>query len=309
VDDGIFASFVDFCERIDFKGRKINKKVLEALIRCGAFDGLGRTRAAMFNHLEKTVAHGVRYQEEKASPQMGLFGLGGSNDDDENNAGPKFEVPDLPEWGEKERLSQEKAVLGLYISGHPLDRYHADLDQYISANIADLGDKPTGSSVTIAGIVTSRKDMTTKRGDRMAFLVVEDLTGEVEVNLFPKVFHQAAPFLEREEPILIKGDIEKGEKSVKFTAQEVFSLAEIRAQRCKEIHIDLAADLVTDKQIDHMQKIFRQHSGHCVAFLHVNIPGHSKSLWQLPDDLKLDPSEALVESLERLFGKNPTTFK
>lgn len=303
-DEGPYASFVDFCERMDFKGKRINRRVMEALIKCGAFDGLGPNRASMFEKLELCMQHGQRVQDEKASAQFSLFGGGGMVD-----AAPPFAVPEIPEWGEKERLSNEKGVLGLYISGHPLNRYHSDLDRLVSAHIAELKEKPTGTSVSIAGIINSRRDMITKRGDRMAFIVIEDLTGEIEVSFFPKTFAKAVDILDAEIPMVIRGDIEKTENSVRFTAKEVFSLAAIRAERAKEIHLDLSMAELTERCVADLASTIRQHHGKCSTFLHLNKPGRSKSLLKLPEEYNLMPSEELVEALERLFGKNPTTFK
>lgn len=303
-ENGTFDDFMSFCERVDFKGKKINRRVMEALIKCGAFDGLGVNRASMFEGLEKAMAHGQKLREEKESAQFSLFG-GGMME-----AAPAYTIPELPEWGEKDKLSHEKGVLGLYISGHPLDRYAADLEHFISSTISELGDKKAGSSVSIAGIVTSRRDMTTKKGDRMAFIVLEDLTGEVEVSLFPKTFVNAAPFLDEDDPLLIKGESEKTDTgSVRFTAKEVASLAAIRAERAKEVHLDLSVSSLSERCVEEMTNIFKEHQGSCVAYLHVRLSGRSECVLKLPDDLSLAPSEDLVESLERLFGKNPTYFK
>jgi DNA polymerase-3 subunit alpha len=303
VENGPFESFVDFSERIDFKGKRINRRVMEALIKCGAFDEMGLSRAAMFKNLELTMQHGQRVQDEKASAQFSLFSAGGSD------VTPKYEVSDIPEWGEKERLALEKGVLGLYISGHPLNRYHSDLERITTSTIADLKDKPAGSIHAVAGIVNSRRDMVTKKGKRMSFVVVEDLTGEIEVSFFPKVFEQAVELLDSEVPLLVRGEVEKTENSTRYTAKEIFSLAEIRAERAKSIHLDLTSDEMSEQCVKDMVSILNQNKGRCAAYLHIRIPGQSECIFQLPDELSLAPSEDLVEALERLFGQNPTTFR
>ncbi len=300
-EGGLYKGLVDFCERIDFK--RVNRRVVESLIKCGAFDFSGETRSALFNAIEGAMAYGQVYQKEKASAQISLFG-GGSGTPDLS-----YTIVKKTEWIEKILLGYEKDALGFYISGHPLNRYRNDIGNFVSGMIADLNERKSGGVVSLAGIVTSRKEMTTKRGDRMAFVVVEDLTGSIEVSLFPEAFRQAAPLLDDGQPLLIKGELEIGDSSAKLLAKEVFSLAEIRAERAKEVHFTFRTEDLNNGQLDALFAILREHKGHCIPYLHLEIPERSKTIMRLPEEWNLHPTEELIESLERMFGDNPTSLR
>ncbi|TNE44070.1 MAG: DNA polymerase III subunit alpha [Deltaproteobacteria bacterium] len=302
-ENGPYQSFVDFCERIDYK--KVNRRVVESLIKCGAFDSLGTNRRSLFDVIEGAMQYGQVVQREKASAQISLFGGGGGG----GGTDLSYDIAEISEWIDKVLLSFEKDVLGFYISGHPLNRYRNDLDNFVSANIADLQERKSGGVVSLAGIVTSRKDMTTKRGDRMAFVVVEDLTGSIEVSLFPEAFRQAAPFLEAEQPLLIKGDLEVGDRSIKLLAKEVASLAEVRAERSREIHVKLQTPDLGNGKLEKMMDLLKQHQGHCTTFLHITIPDRSETVMRLPQEWNIHPTEELIEALERMFGDNPTYLR
>ena len=297
--DGTFKDIYDFCERVDLK--RVNKRVIETLINGGAFDSTGHTRSSMASIFEEAAAHGQRYQKEKNSAQISLFGA-------EEVLAPKMEVPNLPEWAEKERLAKEKKALGLYLSGHPLERYKSDIKRLTSASIGTLKEKPDRSEVAVAGIVTARKDMTTKKGARMAFITIEDLTGEMEVGLFPKLFQQAVDFLDNDEPLLIHGRVEKDENKVSLRIQKVTSLVKARAEKAKEFHIELSTTSLTGR-IEEVLSVFEQHQGPCPVTLHLNIPERCDVSIRLPEEYQVNPTEALVDEIESMFGFNPTWFR
>lgn len=302
-ENGPYTTFVDFCERIDYK--KVNRRVVESLIKCGAFDSLGINRRSLFDVIEGAMQYGQVVQREKASAQISLFGGGG----DGGGTDLSYEIAEISEWIDKVLLSYEKDALGFYISGHPLNRYRNDLENFVSGNISDLLERKSGGVVSLAGIVTSRKDMTTKRGDRMAFIGLEDLTGSIEVSLFPEAFRQAAPFLDAEVPLLIKGDLEVGDRSVKLLAKEVASLPEVRAERSREIHVKLTTPELEDGKLEKMLDALKQHEGHCTTFLHITIPDRSETVMRLPKEWNTHPTEELIEALERMFGENPTYLR
>jgi DNA polymerase-3 subunit alpha len=176
-----FSSLFDFCERVDLK--KVNKRVIESLIKCGAFDTTGSRRSQMMASLEDALDYGNRVQKEKNDPQMGLFG-GGTEPLVINE--PTY--PEIPEWDEKQLLAFEKESLGFYISGHPLTRFEAVLDKFTNANAVTLKELPDGGAVRIGGIVQATKVITTRKGDLMAFVTIEDMHGSVEATVFSRLY-------------------------------------------------------------------------------------------------------------------------
>jgi DNA polymerase-3 subunit alpha len=172
-----FSSLFEFCERVDLK--RVNKRVIESLIKCGAFDTTGSLRSQMIASLEDALDYGNRVQKERMDPQMGLFG---------GQAEPLVinepSLPEIPEWDEKKLLAFEKESLGFYISGHPLTRFETVLDKFTNANAVTLKELQDGGAVRIGGIVQATKVITTRKGDLMAFVTIEDMHGSVEITVF-----------------------------------------------------------------------------------------------------------------------------
>jgi DNA polymerase-3 subunit alpha len=295
-ESGHFTGIYDFCERVDLK--RVNKRVIEALIKSGAFDDIESVnRASLTAVIDDAVQFGQSIQKDKGSNQISMFDLLASS-----GPPPKPKIPLLKEWPEKERLQQEKETLGFYISGHPLQRLEKDLKRFASANIADLSDYPSGSEVTIAGIITSKRNMVTKKGDPMAFIVIEDMTGNIEVSVFPRLFTEVCALLDTDEPLLVCGEIESDENQVRMKGSEIRSLIAARNEKAREIHLHLTSADLSEAAARHMLQIFHQHQGSCLALLHLTIPQRSETLIRLPEHIRVEPNEAFEEAIENLFG-------
>lgn len=220
--DGLFTSFLDFCQRID--SRLVNKKVVENLAKTGAFTSLSLNRATILANLERCLDWGHLKQKEKESGQFSLFAL---------TQKPEEEMPIFvkQELSQAQLLLWEKELMGLYVSGHPLQQLERAWRQKISTTIGGLTDLKNGEKFIVGGIISSFKPFTTKRGEAMAFLFLEDLTGSGEVIVFPKIYKQYKEFLEENSAILIKGRLDKQEeKDIKLIAEEIMLLQEDFAQ-------------------------------------------------------------------------------
>jgi len=212
--EGKFASLFDFCERVDLK--KVNKRVIESLIKCGAFDTTGAKRSQMTASLEDALDFGQRVQKERSDPQIGLFDSTGTQ-----HAINPPSMPDIEEWSEKQLLTFEKESLGFYITGHPLTRYDELLDRFANANTVSLKEKKDGEAVRIGGIVRNSKVIKTKKGDLMAFVTMEDMHGSVEIIIFSSVYMSVSDLLMDDNPIFVQGQVQKDENSVKVLADRV----------------------------------------------------------------------------------------
>jgi len=203
---GPFTDLYDFCERVDL--RRVNKRVFEALIKCGAFDSLYKYRAPLMDALDDAVSAGQKFQEERDSAQVSLFGDMPAI----TRHGSSRAIPDNHEWHDKEKLAFEKEALGFLITGHPLDRYLSDIKRLANTTIAGLSELADGSEVRLCGIVTACKEITTKKGDRMGFVTLEDLTGSVEITVFSDIYTSASGLLKSDDPLLVTGKLEKGKR-------------------------------------------------------------------------------------------------
>ncbi len=321
--DGPFKSLYDFCERVDL--RKVNKRVVESLIKCGAFDSTGATRSSQMEGLETASAYGQKLQEEKASAQVSLFG---AEEVSRGNSTGGMKLPDTPEWHDKEKLAYEKEALGFLITGHPLDRYIYDIKRLANTDIASMVEMADGSEVRICGIVAALKEITTKKGDRMGFVTIEDLTGSVEITVFSDIYAAASPLLKTDDPLLVVGKLEKGEKGCKVLimkggeenngkrfqrdrgpAGDIRLLADARAQTTKRVTFMLRADETAPEQMPLLKEVILRHPGNVPAAIQFLIPQRSRSFMPLAREMNVAASDELRLEVERLLGYNAATFE
>jgi DNA polymerase-3 subunit alpha len=208
-----FASFFDFCSKVD--SRKVNKKVIESLIKAGALDSMGR-RAQLTQVLGPVMDTAMKAQKERISGQRSMF---------ESHQNTVSEMPEIEEWSESERLLMEKDALGFYITGHPLNKYKEKLKSFSVTNTLDILDLPDKQDLRVGGVpVTLKKIQTKRKGDLMAYLTIEDLFGTAELIVFPDVYRESANLISQETPLIISGHIDKSDKGLKIIAKKIISI-------------------------------------------------------------------------------------
>ncbi|BCA80145.1 DNA polymerase III subunit alpha [Desulfuromonas sp. AOP6] len=299
-----YSSLHDFCERVDL--RKVNKKVVEALIRCGAFDSLGGKRAQYMVVLEEAMDIGQKVQREKAMGQESLFGV---NEIVSHNGNGYGELPAMDEWPEKVLLGFEKESLGFYITGHPLSRHEDTIRRFATCDTSGLQERPDKSEVRVCGIVAGLKELTTKKGDRMAFVTLEDLGGFVEMVVFPEVYAASMELLKSEEPLLVSGTLDVGEDTCKLMANEVVSLREVKERQTKKVHFRVSSPGLEENQLRSLRSIMERHRGECEPFLHLVIPNRSETTIRPIERLKVAANDELMDEADKLFGYKVVTFE
>ncbi|UCD71412.1 MAG: DNA polymerase III subunit alpha [Syntrophobacterales bacterium] len=303
--NGPFKDIFDFCQRADL--RKVNKRVLESLIKCGAFDFAGNHRSQMMAALNEAIEMAQLRQREKVSKQVSLFSSykrGGAS-----KSGGHHQLPDIEEWHENQLLSFEKETLGFYITSHPLARYEEDIKRFTSEDTGSVGQFETGREVKICGVVSAFKEITTRKGERMAFATLEDLKGIIEVILFPDVFHASLSYLKGDDPILVKGILDMGEDSPKIKANEVLPLSKIKERSISRVHIRLTTPGLTRELLERLKSILLGRRGRCRVFLHIVIPNRSETVISLPDKINVAPSDDMAREVEEVFGYNIVRFE
>jgi DNA polymerase-3 subunit alpha len=299
-----FASLHDFCERVDL--RKVNKKVAEALVKCGTFDSLGGKRAQYMDVLEDAMEVGQKVQREKAAGQESLFGT----DEIVSHRGNGYGMlAEIDEWPEKILLGFEKEALGFYITGHPLARHVATLKRFATCDTSSLGERADKEEVRIGGMVAALKELITKKGDRMAFVTLEDLSGSVEMVVFPEVYQASAELLKSDTPLLVSGTLDVGEETCKLMAREIVSLQDVNQRQTSRVHFRLTTPGLDEEQLRALREIMVRHRGECDPMLHLVIPNRSETVFRLPATLKVSASDEIMEEAERLFGTNVVTFE
>jgi DNA polymerase-3 subunit alpha len=208
-DTGAFGSLTDFCARVDL--RLLNRRVLESLIKAGACDGFGGTRAGLLGSLDQAMEAGQRRQRDREEGQTSLFdALGGASS--APGAAPAPVLPAVPEWPTEQLLAYEKEVLGFYISGHPLERYRDRARELGTAAAADVASRPVGSRVALLGQLSQVRERATKSGNRMAFAALDAVDGSVSLTIFPEALKACAASLHAPGPVVVKGRIDETDK-------------------------------------------------------------------------------------------------
>jgi DNA polymerase-3 subunit alpha len=299
-----FASLHDFAERVDL--RRVNKKVVEALVKCGAFDSLGGKRAQYMAGIEEAMEFGQKVQREKAAGQESLFGAEEIVSHHGNGYG---QLPAIDEWAENVLLGFEKEALGFYITGHPLARHAAAIKRFATCDTAGLQERTDKEEVKVCGIVAGLKELTTKKGDRMAFVTLEDLSGFVEMVVFPEVYLASSELLKGEEPLLVSGTLDVGEETVKLMANEIVSLRDVKERLTRRVHFRITTPGLDEDQLRALKSVMARHRGNCEALIHLIIPNRSETVIGLPENMKVAASDEIMDDAEKLFGYNVVTFE
>jgi DNA polymerase-3 subunit alpha len=315
-----FTSFADFCRRV--RGLVINKRVVESLIRCGAFDSLGTSRPALLAGAEDMMRWAERVEREANSSQRSLFGDGTA-------AGAAMSeppaIPVVTEWSEKERLRAEKEAIGIFLTGHPLDKFQRDLGRLANASTGTLAARANQERVTLGGVIHTVKLKNSKKGDRYATFSLEDKEGVTEVIAWPDTYRKFEAAIHGDDPVLLSGSLDKQEavggrgddaeasgevgERCQIIADEIRPLAEARELSVRQVHLQVTADHLTEDQLVRLRETLAQHRGSCPAYLHVIVPGRSEAVIELPETLRVVPSEAMLDAVEKIFGSGVTMLR
>jgi DNA polymerase-3 subunit alpha len=306
-EKGLFVSFLDFCQKTEDVG--INKRLVESLIRCGAFDSLGAYRSQLIAIYEMTLDSVMQERKRNVAGQLSLFG-------EIAPAEPgKYlgdHLPDLEEFPMKMLLSMEKEMTGVYISGHPLDEYKDALEGYSTTmDIMDLqhieenegmaaglsNNFEDGSVVAIGGLVVEKKIKYTKNNNAMAFVTLEDLYGVIEVIVFPQVLSKYSSLLEEDRAVVIKGRISmREEEEPKLIANEVEALVN---EKPGKLYLMISSDKSSDIQED-ISQVLRKYKGNIPVYLYVE---SMKKTFRYKSDMWIRRDSGLLHELSSLLGE------
>ncbi|PKM47186.1 MAG: DNA polymerase III subunit alpha [Firmicutes bacterium HGW-Firmicutes-8] len=295
--EGPFKSFQDFCDRTDH--RQVSKRVLESLIKCGAADSLGPSRAQLTAVLDTCVQAALKRQKDKENGQISFFDLGGSNP---VIAPSEINLSEVPEYPAKELLAMEKEVLGLYISGHPLKEYENILREKVSHTTAQLGELVDETPVVVGGVVAGMRKITTRSGEPMVFMVLEDLLGTVEVIIFPRVYREKHSLVRADAPILVKGKINFNtrDEQTKVIAEDIRSLDDSDRQSKPTVNLYLKVpEQDGEKCLGEIKGILRQYRGTTPVYLYFE---SNKKIIRTKEEWWVDLESGIVHELSRLLG-------
>ena len=300
-DVGRIDSLHTLCEYVDL--RLVNKRVLESLIKAGALDSLAceqhRTvrerRSCLFAVVDKAIEHGGRLQRDRDKGQSQLFGA-------TEDGAPEFvRAPDAPAWTEAQQLAYEKEALGLYMSGHPLERFADELRMYGAKRIGEL--TTSEADIWVGGIVSGLRPLKTKKGDRMAVFLLDDIAGSLEVVVFPETFAKHASLVETDAMLLVRGKLEKDEESARIVATELLPVAALKERTTREIVIHLSGRTSGRPTFEALAELLTRHRGDRRVFLELDVKSQNKPIRVRSEVAqRVRPSERLVSEVEQICG-------
>lgn len=296
---GRFSSFADFCEKTD--QRRVNRRVIEALIKCGAFDFTGMARARMFAAIDAVMLDAERRQRQQSIGQVSIF------DNMFDHEEP--DIPDQPEWRDSQLLAYEKESIGFYLTGHPLAAYQEDIRRYGTATTDTLTELPDGKEVMICGIIAGMKQKMTKKGDKMAIVNLEDLSGNVEVIVFPDLYKTGHEMLLTDTPVILAGTLDKSEQGVKIKATRIHLLNEVKKKSANRLDIRMNATGLTQEDMERVKDTLLRYKGDIPVYLRLNDPLKGESLISVSKDIRVNPSDQLIGEIESILGAGSAVLR
>ncbi len=323
--EGRITSLHQLCEELDL--RLVNKRVLEALVKSGACDTLvpadvplARGRARLLAAVDSAIEHGARTQRDREQGQADLFGSGPEGDGEL----ALIRLPDATAWTEMELLAYEKEALGLYLSGHPLDRYADALRAFGARTVSDLvlAELPPGADgapgrlafedIHVGGIVSGVRPLKTKKGERMGVFTLEDAAGTLEVVAFPEAFARFASLIENGTLVAVRGKFERDDESSRLQATEMFPLDSLRERLSTAVRIRLNGDCTREK-LEALWDVLSANHGDRLVAIELDLRADHGRMLRVSADvqpqIRVRPSEHLVTAVERLCGAGSVTLR
>jgi DNA polymerase III subunit alpha len=308
---GPFKDLFDFCDRIDLK--RVNKRTLDALIRSGALDRLGPhfhdeikayqanidiNRATLLSALGEAVKAAEQAAHTADSGHVDLFG----SMFDEVDVDVYANHRKVRELTLKERLKGEKDTLGLYLTGHPIDEYEAEIRRFARQRIVDL--KPARDTQTIAGMIIALRVMKNKKGDKMGFVTLDDRSGRIEASLFADSFMAAQALLQTDAMVVVEGEVSNDDFSggLRLRVKTVMTMEDARTKLAESLRLKITHEALKGDRLSWLGELITRHRGGCPITLEYT-GSDAKAMLQFGDQWCIDPADGLIQALRDQFGR------
>src|SRR5213594_569347 len=297
---GRYRSLFEFCEKVDL--RLLNKRVLESLIKSGAMDSLGR-RAQLMTVIDRAIERAQKTQRDAESGQHGLFGV--FQEEEVQNHIDR--LPETPDWDEHQRLAAEKEILGFFITGHPLEKYREKLEDLRALNTQEISamKSSTGKdeNITTAGMITNLRVLKSKKGDFYAQASLEDMSGSIDMLVFPEAYRKLQEKVKLQVPVLIRGGvrIEEG-ANPKLTVNDIIPLEEAKVPLPKSLRIRIQVENAEDSTVDQLHSLCRERKGEAKVLFDVERQGDFMVVMEA-EDYNVQPDRNFIARVEELCGR------
>jgi DNA polymerase-3 subunit alpha len=294
---GKFTSLSDLCERAD--GRTVNRKTLEALVKTGACDGFGQTRATLSAQIERTLARAASILSDRQKGQSSLFGAL-----EEKAPSMPEAISNLSEWPQHELLAHEKELLGFYVTGHPLTPFAPILEKYTLANTAKLAELPNRSQTAIGGLIAAvQNGVSKKSGKPYSMVTLEDLEGSVQILCMNENYDKYRGLLVPNKAILVIGEVNTGDDRPKIFPQEILPLEDAPRKFTKQVHLRLHTAHLKPEQLESVRELVAAHPGKCPLLLCFMRPGGEVIFMDTNERFGVMPSLKLQQEADARFGE------
>jgi DNA polymerase III subunit alpha len=295
-----YRDIFEFCEKVDL--RMLNKRVLESLIKSGAMDSMGR-RAQLMAVIDKAIERAQKAQRDAESGQHGLFGVF----QEEETQTPQEQLPNVPDWDEHLRLTAEKEILGFFITGHPLEKY---VDKLMGLNALKVEEilamkASTGKdeTITTAGMIGNVRVLKSKRGDFYAQCTLEDMSGSVDMIVFPEAYKRLQEKVKLEVPVLVKAGVRVEEGSnPKITTADILPLEDAKVPLPRSLRIRIPAENSTEGTVDALHSLFSERKGEARVLFDVERAGDFMVVMEA-DGYNVLPDRSFIARVEELCGR------
>jgi DNA polymerase III subunit alpha len=312
-NNGVYKDLYDFCRRIE--GRKVNKRIMESLIKSGTMEKLGPNRASLMARLQDALQAADQYQQNAKVGQDDLFGS--STDDD--SIAPVDEIT-VPEWEEEQRLTLEKETLGLYLTGHPIERYEKELRKFTSCPLGSLADiippaeaggggymaRRNGKEYKLAGLMIGIRVRRTKTGGKIVSAVLDDKTARVEARIYEEQFEKYGHLLNKDKLIIVEGGVVYDDYfgGYRITAKNIYDITEARQKFAKRVEIKVNEKQAAREFVHELNGVLQPfREGNCPIWINYKKQNVYVTL-SLGDDWNVQPSDELLNRLNKLAGEN-----
>ncbi|ADN01758.1 DNA polymerase III subunit alpha [Spirochaeta thermophila] len=289
--EGPFTSFIDFLFRVDL--RTVNRKVIETCIQAGVFDSLHPNRAELMHNLEALLAHVNRIKEQQEASQGFLF------EETETQIREEFQFTPVEDWDTMEKLRYERELLGFYFSSHPLDHLREIWEKGVNLDLSHPERTDPSRTYQLMGVLKTVREITTQKGNRMAFGTIEDYRGSIEAVFFPNVYEALSSPLVPDTVVACRGRVERNRDDYKFIVEEMLDPKDLPPVGAQEVHIRLASPQVPEDHLFKIRELILKHRGRCQVFLHVPLSSGKEQVVKASVHITTSPSRDLLDQLRR----------
>ncbi len=302
---GIFDSLYNFCEQADL--RLVNRKVIESLIKCGAFDNFGLYRSQLMSIIDRALEISGGIQKDRGSGQLSFFDTLETSDGFKNTF---QDIPKIKEWPDSQKLSLEKEMLGFYITGHPLMKYQKLLRNFANSTTSSLTINRDGQEIYLGGVINKLKSTFTKKmNEKMAFLTLEDLEGSVEILVFPSVFKETIQHLKPNAVIFVRGRLSLRDDQPKIVANEIVPIEEVPQKYTSSVTIDLFTAGLEGKTLKDLKEILSSFPGDVPVKFNFTTAENQEVLLVAGKELSIKVNNEVINEIEKLTGAGTVILK